>query len=744
MWPPERSATCAPAELVIPLAKAFVKHIEITWTDFASLVEVKSLDGGKVEFITFDLQIGVPQRPVYQILSSERITVGFWEGDDYSPVISVNRPDFPDTPHQNLVPDGYPSVLCVDDRPWQDVRHDFTATELMFRIQTWFEKACEGALHGVEQPFDPVFYRDGPHELILTLSGKNALNKDEGLTVWATDERRRYVLVTDKKTPRGAKNDHLNVHVVSVDVLPQPMKRLRRTPRNLRQLVEFLSGLQVDLLTVLKDAVEKWITEEKVDHAENWISCILVSLPQVNPLNGEIGGSKPFAFVCSDGPGQIGVAMGLLGLNEHDDGKGIKYVKMLMPTITPEKLESISLTLSPVHHELDAESASNLAARKENNLKAVLVGAGALGSHIAEYLIREGQYRWTIVDSDDFLPHNIARHTLTTSALGERKVVSLAHRLTEIRTDAQVIPLCINALSPASSPELAKTYDEADIIIDAAASVPVSRYLSDYPCGARKLSAFFTPDGKAAVLMVESSDQSENLRSIEASYLREILKSPHLETHLEGSQKLLRYSGACRSLTSQIPETRVAILSGLLTAGMFRSLSQDGASLSVWTLEESGGVTCFSWEVHTHRITKSDWTISLPSSLLKHLAELRANALPNETGGPLVGTIDKHAKEISVVYALPAPTDSIGTPSTFFRGKRSLTADISAAVMRTGGQVRYVGEWHSHPRGASTHPSQTDIVQIGQLAQIQSMDGLPAVSIIVGDTGINYILGEII
>lgn len=157
-----------------------------------------------------------------------------------------------------------------------------------------------------------------------------------------------------------------------------------------------------------------------------------VSLPQVNPLNGEIGGSKPFAFVCSDGPGQIGVAMGLLGLNEHDEGKGIKYVKMLMPTITPEKLESISLTLSPVHHELDAESASNLAARKENNLKAVLVGAGALGSHIAEYLIREGQYRWTIVDSDDFLPHNIARHTLTSSAFGERKVVSLAQRMTEI------------------------------------------------------------------------------------------------------------------------------------------------------------------------------------------------------------------------------------------------------------------------------------------------------------------------
>ncbi|NKW80263.1 hypothetical protein HGG72_07875 [Ochrobactrum pecoris] len=86
----------------------------------------------------------------------------------------------------------------------------------------------------------------------------------------------------------------------------------------------------------------------------------------------------------------------------------------------------------------------------------------------------------------------------------------------------------------------------------------------------------------------------------------------------------------------------------------------------------------------------------------------------------------------------------MGRHRPFSGAKRCLTADISAAVKRTGGQVRYVGEWHSHPRGASTRPSPTDIAQIGQLAQIQSMDGLPAVSIIVGDTDNNYILGEII
>jgi hypothetical protein len=41
-----------------------------------------------------------------------------------------------------------------------------------------------------------------------------------------------------------------------------------------------------------------------------------------------------------------------------------------------------------------------------------LFGAGALGSQLMNNLSRAGFGRWTIVDKDKLLPHNLARHAL--------------------------------------------------------------------------------------------------------------------------------------------------------------------------------------------------------------------------------------------------------------------------------------------------------------------------------------------
>lgn len=48
-------------------------------------------------------------------------------------------------------------------------------------------------------------------------------------------------------------------------------------------------------------------------------------------------------------------------------------------------------------------------------------------------------------------------------------------------------------------------------------------------------------------------------------------------------------------------------------------------------------------------------------------------------GGSLMGMIDFERRRIDVVGALPPPTDSVGTPSSFTRGVSRLRADIEAA-----------------------------------------------------------------
>jgi hypothetical protein len=50
-------------------------------------------------------------------------------------------------------------------------------------------------------------------------------------------------------------------------------------------------------------------------------------------------------------------------------------------------------------------------------------------------------------------------------------------------------------------------------------------------------------------------------------------------------------------------------------------------------------------------------------------------------------------------------------------------------------QVRYLGEWHSHPRYANARPSDTDIAQLAYLGGELAADGLPGLMAIAAHYG---------
>ena len=89
------------------------------------------------------------------------------------------------------------------------------------------------------------------------------------------------------------------------------------------------------------------------------------------------------------------------------------------------------MVVARAHVEFDRSRAAQLAGRQLGKAKTVvLVGAGAIGSLAAEALVREGVgERWTVIDKDFLLPHNQARHSLTTVSMGWPKAPQLATRL---------------------------------------------------------------------------------------------------------------------------------------------------------------------------------------------------------------------------------------------------------------------------------------------------------------------------
>ena len=192
-----------------------------------------------------------------------------------------------------------------------------------------------------------------------------------------------------------------------------------------------------------------------------------------------------------------------------------------------------------------------------------------------------------------------------------------------------------------------------------------------------------------------------------------------------------------------IPESRVIILSGLVAAGLGGAVDQSTGLIKIWSVQEGGAVDVLTSAPKAVKAEmRGDWSITIDQSVIDQIMERRSARLPNETGGVLFGVVDIPAKQIHINLAASAPPDSEETTSGFVRGMQGVRERIEQISNRTIGQVRYVGEWHSHPPLVATMPSRTDLIQIDWLATLFDMDTLPALMVIASDRDVNVILAN--
>ena len=112
-----------------------------------------------------------------------------------------------------------------------------------------------------------------------------------------------------------------------------------------------------------------------------------------------------------------------------------------------------------------------------------------------------------------------------------------------------------------------------------------------------------------------------------------------------------------------------------------------------------------------------------------------------ETGGCLFGSYDRDLGIVYVYYMTDAPNDSIHTPVSFVRGFGGLMKEYERITALTYHQVRYIGEWHSHPN-MPNKPSTIDDMQYKEMSAEQQSQDLPFIQMIYGSNGL-YIRGII-
>ena len=374
----------------------------------------------------------------------------------------------------------------------------------------------------------------------------------------------------------------------------------------------------------------------------------------------------------------------------------------------------------------------------------MLIGAGALGSELLNHWVRSGWGEWTIVDNDYVRPHNLARHTAMRFHIGWNKTAAVADLADAASGGTSKVKHIVADACGSGNDDLESAIVHAALVVDASADVQYPRDASKKESDARHVSVFVTPDGWSAVLLLEDAPRKTRSHALEAQYYRAILTDTWGVNHLTSKLQTFWSGRSCRDRSFVMPNTRIALFAALLAEQIMIQSSRDSACIRVWASHSETGETLMHEITPTPAIElrRGEYSVVLDQGLVDELKSLRQCALPNETGGVLLGYVDIPRKIIALVKGMPAPSDSISTPSEFVRGKDGVPETLTWAKELTMGQIRYVGEWHSHPWGCSSNPSSTDIVQLSILSQGMAEEGLPVVSLIVGENTPTILVGQ--
>lgn len=694
----------------------------------ARLVECRENSHGS--WLVLEVDVDVGQAPLVDIRRQESIAVGFADADAAWPEVVALRPDFPrKLPHIFLRPASDPVGLCLSEAPWEDIKRRWTSGLFVRALRTWLIDTARGALHREDQGLEPFLLVSCARAILpadILGVGGGAPRSLVGYGVGAEDDIGPPVYRFAWAAPAGA--GPLPAFAAAILSTPQRVHGIiPHAPRTLGELGRLLQTEDFDFAAALDGAVEAWFAAGRLLDAH---PVLLVHVPIVRQAGGPVERDDLWAFLVAATVRELGVALDLFSA---EGGR-------ILPALRAPGARGGDIPIEVMNPSFDltADRAASYNGYGSPTGKNILaVGAGALGSQVLSNLARVGEAIIAVADNDRILPHNMARHAVWDHHMVGWPKAKAAALMIERLTPGGHKPAAyqINAAAP-GGPQLAayeQALADADVILDLAASVPVSRRLAlEETSGARRTSAFLNPRGQDLVILCENRDRTVKLDQLELNYYGTIVTDDGLADHLQLPANT-RYARSCREVTAQLPQTSVALHAAIAADTIRRVVGDAAASASIWRINpETMTVSRSALDVRPMlEFEAGGWTILLRCQLMESLKASRAARLPAETGGVLIGDFDTSRRRIYLVSSVPSPEDSKESPGSYIRGSFGLQQAVRDVGDRTLDMLQYVGEWHSHPAGASAQPSGDDLALYGHLTAEMQVEGYPPVMVIV-------------
>jgi hypothetical protein len=682
----------------------------------------------------------VPPKNLVGIKYRERLAL--YVSIDAKKLVDVRalRKDFPALMHQNYVRPDEPPSLCLYFEPPASVIRTWTPPAFLRRIQWWLEKSARKELHLADQPVEQLFFASN-YELILPWN----------LETLHQNPDQQFVIVLQKKRPDNgltmflcpvSQNNQIVKAIRYIPLVLPPVVHglIEIPPTTLGQLADLLTRRGANLIDKLRPALQIGIDEKGSVASDSDVGMvILLHIPIKRAEGSEPEEIVRRAFFVPISTLELGVACGALFLAPDDK----RYYKDEMNQYPSSVWRDQIIEPMDVLMQNDGVAARRQSGIAEKGPTGVLVGVGSLGSALLNLWGRSGWGCWSVIDNDHVKPHNLSRHTAYFQHVGQPKATVIADLNDAVMQGAMsVVPIVADACD-FEQESVAQVINGAALIVDASTTLEYPRAASALDSLPRHCSVFVTPDGNGAVLLAEDMKRSCRLRTLEAQYYRALIEKDFGKIHLSGHVGTFWSGAGCRDISSVMPYSRILGHASTLAEQIQAVATKVDALIRVWQRDlASGAAKVYDVPVMPEQRLEFDgFNLYIDDGVLQKLRCLRQQSLPDETGGVVLGYYDFNIKAAVVVAGLPAPLDSKASPAFFERGTAGLAESVEDASKRTGGMVRYIGEWHTHPIGYSASPSRDDLLQIIYLSLGMADDGLPVVQIIVGEQDIQVVQG---
>ncbi|MCO6414095.1 MAG: ThiF family adenylyltransferase [Thiogranum sp.] len=392
---------------------------------------------------------------------------------------------------------------------------------------------------------------------------------------------------------------------------------------------------------------------------------------------------------------------------------------------------------------------SNLASVQGKRI--VLLGCGALGSVIAEHLVRAGAKSLILVDNRLVSPGLLVRQKYSDRDVGFGKSQCLARSLKAIGLSTTIEEKCDDLRSG-----VVDNLDlcHVDLIINATASNPVAHGIERdvrracflVPLIAVSVSAA-AKCGSVLVKMPRFSAATIVIdRLTKIGLVRDNPNHPTVEAFWpkKSETKLFQPEPGCSAPTFTGSSADLAAHAAiLLNVGLQRisELNFDQASTDLipapWTEAASSGTLQltlddqgqslelrYGYEVLTSKIAQR-----AISAEISRTGRVRSDRV--ETGGLIFGEIDEAHERIYVDSVTGPPPDSEASEEKFLCGTSGTRAIGAAKLKQSRGSSRFIGIWHTHPVSRG-QPSTDDLYAMARLLHGQEYPPRHVVMLIIG------------